>query len=238
MGAQEWQNAASLTMRKQSLNLYGTRTSEFWRLPYWRPTQQVTIDPMHLMFLILQQRFFRDPSALGLEINKNNNLTLERIQQTIQQVIVPAWVDKPPPSIGHAQAGSIKADHWRTMFSLYLPLALISLWSLDSPIKSCDAATMKSALDTAMHLSCASIMMTKSNLTESRRRQFRYSIHQHISGLKENFPAFQLPSHHLSFHLDLFMDLFSNVRNWWCFQGELLILKLRGIPINHRVGKR
>ncbi|KAJ3846092.1 hypothetical protein EV368DRAFT_53230, partial [Lentinula lateritia] len=62
-GAKMWLDAM-LKDRKAIEELYGTRFSELWYLPYWR-LRQIGIDPMHAIFLILLQRMFRD--ILGLD---------------------------------------------------------------------------------------------------------------------------------------------------------------------------
>ena len=64
-GAEMWRNATDVNERKFAETFYGTRYSELWRLPYWQPSKQLLVDPMHTIYLILAQRFFRD--GLGLE---------------------------------------------------------------------------------------------------------------------------------------------------------------------------
>ncbi|KAJ3833527.1 hypothetical protein F5878DRAFT_665571 [Lentinula raphanica] len=342
-GAEKWRQAQSTDERDSVYNLYGTRYSAFWMLPYWCPSRQITIDPMHTMFLILMQNFFRSGHALGLQnpddkgsesSHHNSSLAfhhdfplfpdlailnteaisnapplenlfcqldlnsliavgdlhrylcqpledseqgvvsaaklsaklnramkpsleyvcteldclpavpsgnpskqdmvkalirwrshkpvtllskvpvdsaalLDQLHCALQEVIlVPAWVRKPPVGSGLARVGTLKADHWRTMFDIYLPLAQLSLWQPSSPLVGPDAID-----------------------------RFQTLLQRHILGLKQSFPGFALPSHHLAFHMYDFMDLFSNVRNWWCFPGENLIQRLRQIPTNHKTGK-
>ncbi|GAW07260.1 serine threonine protein kinase [Lentinula edodes] len=64
-GAELWRDAPDTKKRKILEDMFGTRASEFWRLPYWKASIQLGIDPMHTMFLILLQRYFRD--ILGLD---------------------------------------------------------------------------------------------------------------------------------------------------------------------------
>lgn len=59
-GAQRWRDCQYVNDRKVPEDFFGTRYSEFWRLPYWRPTRQLIVDPMHTMYLILTQRYFRE----------------------------------------------------------------------------------------------------------------------------------------------------------------------------------
>lgn len=166
----------------------------------------------------------------------DSQTALERIHDVIRNAVTPAWVTNPPADTGLPRAGTLKAAHWRTLFAIHVPLALLSLWKVGSPIAAENALDMESVLSTSMHLTCASIMMSKNRLTPLRRDSFRNSLRKHVIGLKENFPGFLLPSHHLAFHIYDFMDLFSTVRNWWCFPFENLIGRLQRMPTNHKIG--
>ena len=162
--------------------------------------------------------------------------TLTRIHEVIKETITPTWIANPPADVGLPRAGTLKADHWQTLFAIHIPLALLSLWKEDSPIAAPNAKQMTSVLSTSMHLTCATNMMTKRTLTPQSRDLYRHSLRQHVMGLKENFPSFILPSHHLAFHIYEFMDSFSAVRNWWLFPFENLIGKLQRMPTNHKIG--
>lgn len=161
----------------------------------------------------------------------------DRVKQSIQEVIVPSWVSKPSEHVGHAKAGTLKADHWRTLFMLHIPMALLSLWKQGSPVVANDATQMASVLDTSMALTCASTVMMKKTLSLADREAFRQYHRRHMLGLRNNFPGWVLPSHHLAFHIFEGMERFSTVRNASCFASERLIGKLRRIPTNHRTGK-
>ncbi|THU96423.1 hypothetical protein K435DRAFT_797315 [Dendrothele bispora CBS 962.96] len=167
----------------------------------------------------------------------DSSAVLQRLHHVISETITPGWVTKPPTNVGLPKAGTLKADHWRTLFSIHLPLTLLSLWGKGSPLQTSDAEKMSSVLETALLLSCALIVMTKDTITAERRDMFRHLYRLHVLGLRENFPGFFMPSHHLAFHVYEFMDLFSTVRNWWAFFFERLIGRLQRIPSNHKVGQ-
>lgn len=57
--AEEWRDARTLADRVSIFDLYGTRWSELWRLPYWRPARQLVVDPMHCLFEVLASAHFR-----------------------------------------------------------------------------------------------------------------------------------------------------------------------------------
>ncbi|THU95284.1 hypothetical protein K435DRAFT_666729 [Dendrothele bispora CBS 962.96] len=332
-GSNLWRNAEKTGDKSSIVGFYGTRYTALWRLPYWTPTRQLVVDPMHTFFLILQQRYFRnalelenpadsskkpaqcftafrhpfippphpstvtplgnEPSgmtyhsayAVGsihrvlsqpttndrtgrrtltrtllsftkdaltyvcIDLNLLPNVNpiqqahlvaqlvewrmqmpldemesvpidsvalLARLQEVVRNAITPAWMSKPPVDVGLPSAGTLKADIWRTLFF----------------------KEMEDVLKTSMFLSCASIMMTKNKLTVDRRETFRTCLKQHVLGLKQNFPAFLLPSHHLAFHVFDSMEAFGPVRYTWGFPHELLIGKLQRIPTNHTIGER
>ena len=50
------------------------------------------------------------------------------IRDVIQDTTTPSWVNSVPRNFGEAAAGTLKADEWHTMATIYLPIALISLW--------------------------------------------------------------------------------------------------------------
>ncbi|KAJ3930463.1 MAG: hypothetical protein NXY57DRAFT_898061 [Lentinula lateritia] len=237
-GAEKWQKAESRAERERIEHLYGVRSSEFWRLPYFRPSKQVTIDPMHALKNIFGN-FFCDALRLdnpGSTKEPKNKSTTPRVSQAIREVTVPSWISKPSEYIGLPRAGTPKADNWRQLFAIFLPLALLSMWQVCSPTAVSDATEMSSVLDTSLYLTCALIAMTKHKSTLQDRLNFREYLRQHLLGLKLNFPGWILPSHHVSFHIFDYMDLFGPVHNFWCFPGERLISRLRSITINNKIG--
>ncbi|PIL27307.1 hypothetical protein GSI_10454 [Ganoderma sinense ZZ0214-1] len=60
----------------------------------------------------------------------------ETFHSVIRDTITPSWVSSVPHNFGSAAAGTPKADEWRTVFTIHLPLCLISLFgypSADNP---------------------------------------------------------------------------------------------------------
>ncbi|KAJ3817654.1 hypothetical protein F5880DRAFT_1492567 [Lentinula raphanica] len=167
----------------------------------------------------------------------DSSALLKRVQQIVREVITPSWMANPPADVGLAKAGTLKADHWRWLFAVHVPLAVLSLWRETSPLASPDAQRMTSVVETTMHLSCASLVMTKRSLSLERRNLFRHLLRLHVLGLRQDFPGWIFPSHHLAFHIFDGMENFGGVRNCWGFPFELTIGKLQRIPNNHISGK-
>jgi hypothetical protein len=161
---------------------------------------------------------------------------LTRIHQCIKEVIVPSWLEKPHFEVGFKYAGSPKADNYRRLFELYLPLALLSLWKKESSMRADDWEDMTFVLETSMNLSCSAILLTKRTMPHARKELMRQCFQDHLEGLKKTFPGFMLPSHHIGFHDYDSIDLFGPVHNFWCFPGERLIGKFQKTTTNHKPG--
>ncbi|KAL1711484.1 hypothetical protein EV715DRAFT_215257, partial [Schizophyllum commune] len=68
-GALAWRDASPGERLAVELQ-FAVRFSELWKLPYWKPSQQVVVDPMHTWFLIILQRFFREAMRLDSTFDK------------------------------------------------------------------------------------------------------------------------------------------------------------------------
>ncbi|KAK0220645.1 hypothetical protein IW262DRAFT_1461979 [Armillaria fumosa] len=62
-----WRNVTTSAERDNIFKTYGVRWSEFWRLPYWDPTQMLVVDTMHCILLGLIHYHFR--YVLGIDWN-------------------------------------------------------------------------------------------------------------------------------------------------------------------------
>lgn len=158
------------------------------------------------------------------------------MQECIKETTLPSWVSKPPQNVGLPEAGTLKADNYRIIYAIHLPLALLSLWQIESPLAASDALEMRPILETTMHLVCSSNLMTRRTITQEKLNHARSLYQQHVEGLKKHFPGFIRPVHHMQFHIFDSIQLYSGVRNFWCYGGERFIGRLRRIPINHKSG--
>ena len=75
------------------------------------------------------------------------------IQSVIKETTVPSWIRSVPKNFGESKVGTLKADEWCMLATIYLPLALVSLWGEDSAhqlheVKGC----LQAILDNTMAL--------------------------------------------------------------------------------------
>ena len=89
--------------------------------------------------------------------------TLSHIQKVIRETVTPSWLNSVPKNFGNAKAGSIKADEWRTLSMIFLPIALVTLWgdvNSSAPSKDdSESRLLLKALDHSMSLFQATILV-------------------------------------------------------------------------------
>ena len=73
--------------------------------------------------------------------------TLGRICEVIHNTSMPSWFMSVPKNFGDQAAGMIKADEWRSLITIYIPITLISLWGAGTP-----QVDLKLILDNTMDL--------------------------------------------------------------------------------------
>jgi hypothetical protein len=144
-----------------------------------------------------------------------------------------------PHNYGDAAAGSIKADEWRNLSTIYFPLALISMWGEGTSHASPnDAYQFQKILDHTMLLVSAISLACMHTMTKARAAAYLDCMVQYLSDLKTLYPGINpRPNHHMSMHLPLFFALFGPVRSWWCFPFERLIGQIQRLLSNHKLGE-
>jgi hypothetical protein len=163
---------------------------------------------------------------------------LQRIKDVVRDTVTPSWIDSVPYNFGAATAGPLKADEWRTMSTIYLPLALISLWGEGTSHPSIDdGAKLCRVLDHTMALVCTVILVCTHTTTLSRATAYRNYIARWIQDLQILHPeATRRTNHHMAMHIYNFLQLFGPVHSWWCFPFERLIGQLQRMTNNHKFG--
>ena len=164
---------------------------------------------------------------------------MQRIRDVIRQTTTPSWLNSVPRNFGDAAAGTLKADVWRTMYTVYLPIALVSLWGEGTPHSSMAEATrLHHILDHTMMLVSAVTLACKRTMTEARAAAYRACVAMWVADSKVIHPETKhRPNHHMAHHIYDFLLLFGPVRSWWCFPFKCLIGQLQRMPMNHRFGE-
>lgn len=164
---------------------------------------------------------------------------MQTIRDVISQTTVPSWVSSVPRNFGDAAAGTLKADEWRTLITIYLPIALIYSWGeLASHPTPYAAARLREVLDHTMLLISAIVIACKRNMSEYRCQAYLQCMTQYISSLISIHPhATHRPYGHMSLHLPHFFNLFGPAKTFWTYPFERLIGHIQRLISNHRLGK-
>jgi hypothetical protein len=122
------------------------------------------------------------------------------------------------------------------MTTVYLPLALISLWGDDGTSRPA-TARFSHILDHTMALVSGVTIACLRTMTEAHRTAYRRCMALWIGGLQNIHPeSNNRVNGHMSLHIYDFLCLFGPVHSWWCFPFERLIGQLQRLPTNHRFG--
>ena len=61
---------------------------------------------------------------------------MAEIWADLETILTPTWMMSVPHNLGNPAHGKLKADQWRTLGTVHLPLSLICLWGsvdIDNP---------------------------------------------------------------------------------------------------------
>ena len=104
---------------------------------------------------------------------------LERIREVIRHTSTPSWFGSVPKNFGDQAAGTIKADEWRSLITVYIPIALISLWGVGNSEQD-----NRLVLDHTMQLVSAVYLACSRTMSSERAVAYRSCIANYVGNLK------------------------------------------------------
>jgi hypothetical protein len=168
--------------------------------------------------------------------------TIQHIQSVIKSTVTPSWINSVPHNYGEASAGSIKAAEWRILSTVYLPIALITLWGEVDGSPPTSTSHHLRALDHTMALFQAVNLVCRSTMNAERASKYLSFMKLWVSGLRDFklYPHTEKhkarPNIHASLHVPDFLNLYGPIMSWWCFPFERLIGVLQKVKTNDIVG--
>ena len=151
---------------------------------------------------------------------------LQYVKNVIAATDVPSWVKSVPANFGDAAAGTLKADEWWTLSTIYLPLALISLWGngCRKASSNYEASHLCAYLDHTMLIISTMVIACKCTALERCSNDFLQCITSYLMDLQALHPdANYCPYHHLAIHLPHFFCLFWPACCFWTYPFEQVI---------------
>jgi len=159
------------------------------------------------------------------------------VKSVIADTDVPSWVSLVPHNYGDTTAGTLKADEWQTLGTIYLPIALISLCGSEELSSGTNNVSAQQVLMHSMLLVSAVILAMKHTVTQERMTAYQENIIAYIEGILCLYLGVNVrTNHHVAIHIYDFLKLFGPVKSWWCFPFECLIGFLQHLNHNHIMG--
>lgn len=142
-----------------------------------------------------------------------------------------------PKDLGAAAHGKLKADQWRALGTIFLPLSLIGMWD---PATKGDLRSerCKDILDITLSLLSAVIIATSHTASASNADEYLQCMTRYLKGVQRLFPGYKcVPNQHMAMHIHEYLLRFGPVHAWWTFPFERLIGMLQHMPNNGKIGK-
>ncbi|KAJ7153126.1 hypothetical protein C8R43DRAFT_832523, partial [Mycena crocata] len=158
----------------------------------------------------------------------------EALWADMANVSKPSWVTSVPSAFGGtASTGKLKADQWRTLGTVYMPITLIRLWSASE-----EGSDRRELLALTMDLVSAVLLASSRVTSQSNADACRQYLLSYRVRLQALFPQYKChPNHHLALHIPEFLMLFGPVHGWWTFPFERMNGKLQRISTNYKPGQ-
>jgi hypothetical protein len=156
---------------------------------------------------------------------------LRVVNSLLPRIHYPTWIKRAIPVLGKASNGKLKADEWRNLFQMQLPLIMIKIWY--GRIR----ADM-SLLQNFAHLVSAVNLALKRSTSPERIHSYTYHMKEYLASSIILFPHVELaPNHHMAMHVGReCLARFGPVRAWWSFPMERLMGDVLHSTHNNRLG--
>lgn len=163
---------------------------------------------------------------------------LNFIKLVISSTSRPAWLNTVPVGFGESKTGTLKADEWRSLSTIFLPIALVLLWGDGSKQPNLAIqAELSTVLEHTMHLVQALCLSCYRTTSDTRATRMHEHLRSYVGQLLEVFTEVRpVANQHMALHLGSFMQLFGPVHSWWTYPFERLIGRLQKMPTNNKTG--
>lgn len=158
-----------------------TSFSDFVSNRYCQITEETSKLPNHEGIIA------RGP-VLGIDV-------MRAIWDDMRKTALPSWVGAAPKNWGTAKRGKLSASHWRTIFTIHMPITLIWLWRDETGRK---AELLDNMLCLALSILTANVLVTEDGIGDAYDDCFKL----YMTGVAKLFPEDNItPSQHCAFHI-------------------------------------
>jgi len=127
---------------------------------------------------------------------------LESVWDDMRLTQLPSWMTPAPRNWGTAARGKLKADQWKVIATVHLPITLMRLWGRNTDryfVLLCNFMDLNAAIQLA----------NQRIITANHIRDYKYLLLRYLRGIMVLFKNASLqPVHHVSLHTGDFLRLF------------------------------
>ncbi len=143
---------------------------------------------------------------------------------------IPSWITSVPSKVGEASHGKLSANQWRVLCLVYLPAALVPLWTQKG-------GQHLELLDNFMELITAIKLASLCDTNESSISLYHKHLAKYLHSLPKLFPDVALvPNHHQALHLSKFLKDFGPAHSQSAWPFESVIGNIQDTPSNWHLG--
>ncbi|KAF7372218.1 hypothetical protein MVEN_00081200 [Mycena venus] len=129
----KYQKLKNNSQRDKFVKEHATRYTQLSRLPYFDLVQQIVIDPMHNLLMGLTKTHFHTIWVQGKILREKHELRV--FHEMLANFTLPSTCGKLPKELGLTSGGSLTADQWLLLGTVYGPIIIPQLWSACIPEK-------------------------------------------------------------------------------------------------------
>ncbi|KAL5497965.1 hypothetical protein ACEPAH_2896 [Sanghuangporus vaninii] len=160
------------------------------------------------------------------------------VRDVIKRTSRPTWLRPVPYNFGYTSASKVKADEWRILSTVYLPVALVTYCFYSNESDGAHKERLQAVVDNTMDLVQAVTVLFKKSTSERETTAYKQYIRKYVMSLPSIYPNVRsVPNMHMAKHIAEFLPLFGSVYSWWSFPFERLIGVLQSLSINNKLGE-
>ncbi|KAL4067434.1 hypothetical protein V8B97DRAFT_2025005 [Scleroderma yunnanense] len=223
-----------------------TRFTQLSCLPYFDLRDQIVIDPMHNLFLGFVKIQFYNIWVQGKILHPNHELQV--FHNLLADFEIPMSCEKLPTDISIPAGGSLTADQWLLLATVYRPIAIPHLWNI----------CLSDAQQYGLLTNCVTMIAkqeSKKSVTETDETDGKCILHPNnpanflklcvaicllIKKTITNEEIFSLyrssclnPNHHYATHTSQYVWNFGPLSGFWMFLFECLNKILKSFKTNN-----
>jgi hypothetical protein len=169
-------------------------------------------------------------TGVSLRLKKQH---LDQIREDIVDTVRPSYATIPPPEMGTAGSGKLKAGEWLAAYEFDLPVTLVHILATDKTLTNGSRELIKATLYLAIV-----IRFGLSNTTSAAHCDKYLDYYaKYMAIIRKLYPRIRLrPNQHAAFHFPDFLLRFGPARGFWMLPYERLIGRLQKMDMNFRPG--